>query len=233
VAFIVDGNGRWAVEQGLPRFEGHSKGANTTVEVAKHLFSSGVSVLTFYLFSTENWSRPPMEVANIMSLLEKYLVDVSAYLLENKIRLNVIGQLDRLPGSSQALIKALEMSTEGFIKDEEGGKTLCLALSYGGRDDIVNACKKINASGLSPDDISEETFNSYLSLGSRDIPDPDLVIRTSGEQRLSNFLLWQSAYSEFVYLDTLWPDLTVDECCKVLREYGSRERRFGGEATIV
>lgn len=223
VAFIVDGNGRWAVERGLPRQEGHSKGANVTVEIAKNVFRSGIPFLTFFLFSQENWARPQNEVANIMHLLEKYLVDVSAYLVENGIRLVVIGERSRLPSTSQALIKAVEASTEGFM-----GQTLCLAISYSGRTDILNACRSIQQAGMKDAEISEDIFNKHLSMGSRGIPDPDLLIRTSGEQRLSNFLLYQLAYTEMAFVESRWPDFTVEECQEVISSFGKRERRYGG-----
>jgi undecaprenyl diphosphate synthase len=223
VAFIVDGNGRWAIEKGLRRQDGHSRGANVTVEVAKSAFRSGIPYLTFFLFSTENWARPSDEVANIMKLLEKYLGDVSSYLVENGIKLVVIGQIDRLPPTSQALIKAVEKSTEGF-----NGQTLCLALSYSGRDDIVRACRSIQKTGVSPTSITEEVFNRHLSLGSRSIPDPDLLIRTSGEQRLSNFLLYQAAYSELAFHDSYWPDFSPEKCQNIIDSFTSRKRRYGG-----
>lgn len=223
VAFIVDGNGRWAVERGLPRQDGHSRGANVTVEVAKSVFKSGIPYLTFFLFSTENWARPSGEVANIMKLLEKYLGDVSAYLVENGIKLEVIGQIDRLPATSRALIRTVEKATEGF-----NGQTLCLALSYSGRDDIISACKSIQKTGMNPASISEEVFNTHLSMGSRGIPDPDLLIRTSGEQRLSNFLLYQVAYSEMAFHDAYWPDFSPEECQRIIASFGSRKRRYGG-----
>jgi len=225
VAFIIDGNGRWAKQRGLERHHGHAVGANTTVEVAKRSFAFGVSTVTLYLFSTENWSRPKIEVSNIMQLLEQYLSDISTYLYENNITLRVIGQTQRLPISCQALIDRI---TADSLKMAGSKKTLVLAISYGGRDDIVQACKSIISSGtLSVSDIDETSFAKHTSTGRLGITDPDLIIRTSGAFRLSNFLLWQSAYTEFHLIDKLWPDLSPDEVVEALRAYGMRERKFG------
>ena len=224
VAFIIDGNGRWAVQRGLERHAGHRAGANVTVEIAKHAFSiPGINCVTLYLFSTENWTRPPVEVTNIMHLLERYLLEVSSYLIENEIRLVVIGQSHRLPQSCQALISQLSEMTR---RDTEK-RTLCLALSYGGRDDIVQACKSIVDIGIDSTSINEEVFASFTATGRHGIPDPELLIRTSGESRLSNFLLWQSAYSELEFVDCCWPDFTANEFDGCLDRYSLRPRRFG------
>lgn len=225
VGFICDGNGRWAHSRGIERHFGHSAGANTTVEIAKRSFDVGVKVVTLYLFSTENWARPQVEVSTIMSLLEKYLVEVSQYLLQNEIRLVAIGQLSRLPQSCQALINRLTSDTS----KKGSQRTLCLALSYGGRDDIVQACRSIVSarSAIAPGEIDESLFSKHTSTGRLGIPDPDLIIRTSGEMRISNFLLWQSAYTEFASVDKLWPDFTPDEAEHIIITYANRERRFG------
>jgi undecaprenyl diphosphate synthase len=226
VAFIIDGNGRWAMQRNLERHAGHRAGANVTVEIAKHAFSiPGINCVTLYLFSTENWSRPMIEVTNIMHLLERYLLEVSSYLIENEIRLVVIGQSYRLPQSCQALISQLSRET---AKKGAEKRTLCLALSYGGRDDIVQACKSIIDMRINSENVDEEVFASLTATGRHGVPDPDLLIRTSGESRLSNFLLWQSAYSELEFVDCCWPDFTTNEFDACLLRYSRRPRRFGG-----
>ena len=205
IAFIVDGNGRWAQKRGRQRIDGHTVGANVTVDIVKKAFEIGVEYITLYLFSTENWNRPSHEVENIMSLLEKYLIDFSSYLKENKIRLKTIGQTHRLPNSLRQLFNHLGNSGphDGIAQQ----RTLCLAISYGGRDDIVQACvelaQAVKRESISSDMITEELFAKYTSTGRLGIPDPDLIIRTSGESRISNFLLWQCAYAEFAIVDKL------------------------------
>ena len=235
IAFIVDGNGRWATDRGMPRKEGHAQGASCTVEIAKHLLNiEGIEVVTFYLFSSENWSRPVDEIDNIMRLLERYLKEVSTYLMENRIKLVVIGELERLPSTSRALIKTVEASTAAFDGDmgKKKAKTLVLALSYGGRWDVVNAVKSLAAQSTKEQELTkltEEDLNMHLSLGSRGIPDPDVLVRTGGEQRVSNFLLWQISYSEIFFLENMWPDFTVEVLEeRVLSRYAARSRRFGG-----
>lgn len=210
VAYIVDGNGRWAAQQGKPRSFGHSRGANVTVEIVKRSFQMGVNYITLFLFSTENWSRPATEVQNIIELLHYYLTDFNQYLKAHKIRLRVIGQIEKLPKATQVLLKSVGYHSERDVDIDgvdDGCRTLCLAISYGGRDDIVSACKQIadkavqNTIGIN--DITEEIFSQALSLGKLKIPDPDLLVRTSGELRLSNFLLWQCAYTEFASVPCL------------------------------
>lgn len=227
VAFIVDGNGRWAQANGLPRSDGHTKGANVTVEVVRSAFAAGVSTVTLYLFSTENWKRPPAEIANIFAVLDKYLVDFLSYLKENKIGLFVIGQPDRLPESTRELIAHVQKQTQ-----PTADKKLCLAISYGGRADIVQAAQALavraQKGNLSPEDITEGTLERALSTGRLGLPNPDLVIRTSGEFRLSNFLLWQCAYAEFKILPCMWPEMTAVALREALVDYSSRQRRFGG-----
>ena len=223
VAFIVDGNGRWAEARLLPRLEGHRVGASISVEIVKRVFQLNVTFITLYLFSTENWQRPHDEVDNIMLLLESYLNQFSSYLKENRIRLTAIGQLDRLPPSvrdvlsragydpstddkDNEIISTTSTTTPALNDDNSSTRTLCLALSYGGRDDILRACKGVTEGVLSgvvtnTSAIDETLFASYTETGRLGIPDPDLILRTSGEFRLSNFLLWQSAYSEFFSID--------------------------------
>lgn len=204
VAYIVDGNGRWAVKQGKDRTWGHIMGANRTVDIIKSSFDLGVDTITLYLFSTENWSRPADEVFNIMRLLEKYLKEFSNYLVENRVVLRVIGQKHRLNENIRNLIDKVgyqpskpNRNGDKLSNPSDRTRTLCLAISYGGRDDIVEACQRM-LSSQSPDVVvTESLFHQFTSTGQLNISDPDLIIRTSGSFRLSNFLLWQSAYAEF------------------------------------
>lgn len=205
VAYIVDGNGRWGQQQGMTRSYGHIKGASKTVEIVKQTFALNVSVVTLYLFSTENWHRPKEEVECIMNLLSTYLKEFDSYLRDNNVAIRVIGQVGRLPESVIATLESVghqQSSGSKFTNDESSNRILCLAISYGGRDDIVNACKSlvrtVQNGLIDVEDINEDTFASATSTGLLGIPDPDVVIRTSGEFRLSNFLLWQCAYAEFV-----------------------------------
>lgn len=230
VAFIVDGNGRWAARQGLDRHHGHAAGATKTVDIAKRSFALGVQVVTLYLFSTENWSRPRGEVESIMTLLERYLLDVASYLRDNDIRLCVIGQLHRLPASCQLLIQQLSVASSATSGAPTASvqRTLCLALSYGGRDELVQVVRDMASNtALRPHEITESLVSQYTATGRLGIPDPDLVIRTSGETRLSNFLLWQSAYSELLFVDRLWPDWSAEEAELAILGFARRERRFG------
>lgn len=234
VGYIVDGNGRWAEARGLDRHHGHTAGARVTVEVAKRSFQLGVEVVTFYLFSTENWSRPVPEVENIMKLLEHYLKEFSSYLRENSIRLVVIGQTTKLPLSVQKLIASMTNEAEDPLPPhslQRFNQTLCLALSYGGRDDIVSACKsiaqRVGSHELDVESINEGVFAEATATGKLGIPDPDLVIRTSGEFRLSNFLLWQCAYTELSSVDVCWPDFDANQAEALIANFSKRKRRFG------
>lgn len=201
VAFIVDGNGRWALNQNQSRSYGHIAGANKTVEIIDSVFQFGVQYITLYLLSTENWRRPPDEISRIMLLLHEYIVKYAHYFEENKIELCVIGQKDKLPIITQQLVERIVMKK---YYTEEKRRVLCLAISYGGRDDIVQACQELfKSSTYRHTIVTEELFDQFTSLRKHDIPDPDLIIRTSGERRLSNFLLWQSAYSELEFLPHL------------------------------
>ena len=231
VAFIVDGNGRWAINKGLPRTEGHRRGANVTVNIIKKAFEYKIKYVTLYLFSTENWKRPDQEIMNIMCLLETYLVEFMDYLVENGIKVEVIGQTNRLPDSVQRTLARVQNNFRGM--EQNINATLCLALSYGGRDDILEACKAmsddVRRNRLDVNEIDENTFSSrYISTGKLGIPDPDLIVRTSGEFRLSNFLLWQAAYTELESVSCLWPEFTVQHLDEILERFGRRERRFGG-----
>jgi len=225
IAIIMDGNGRWATARGLPRTAGHKKGVEAVRNAIEGARELGVRYLTLYSFSTENWSRPEDEVSTLMQLLRFYLRGEIAKLHKNGIRLRVIGDRLRLSNDIQALIHNSEELTAN-----NQDMTLVLALSYGGRQELVDAARRLAESvargEMTPDDINVDSFSRHLFTGS-DIPDPDLMIRTSGEKRISNFLLWQLAYAELVFLDTLWPDFTKRDLEDAIREFHRRDRRFG------
>ena len=221
----MDGNGRWAERRGLPKVEGHRQGARQVTEVLKAAQEYGVEFLKLYAFSTENWKRPVAEVTALMGLLEEFIDDKLPELMKNGIRLRTIGRTEDLfPGARKKLLHAIEMT------EKNNGGTLNLALNYGGRAEIVDAVNKMAAEmtekgGRFPK-VTEESFRNYLYAS--DIPDPDLLIRTSGELRLSNFLLWELSYSEMYVTDTLCPDFGKKEFGEALEAYGQRDRRFGG-----
>ncbi len=224
VAIIMDGNGRWAQARGRPRLFGHHAGARRVREVVEACPGLGIKYLTVFAFSTENWKRTQVEVAGLMSLFRRYIIKETRTLAENGIRVRFIGDRLRLDAKLIDLMDSLEEAT----KDNDLVH-LTVALNYGGRDEVARATKRLArdvAEGrLKPEDVDEETLPKYLDT--RVLPDPDLVIRTSGEARISNFLLWQSAYSEYEFIDTLWPDFTAAELERLCRNYGARERRFG------
>ena len=224
VAIIMDGNGRWAKARGLPRTEGHRRGADSVKRTVEAAVELGVAYLTLYGFSSENWKRPATEIDDLMGLLRRYLQSEIAELHKERIRLRVIGERQRLPQDIARLITEAETRTKDCDR-----LNLTVALSYGGRQDIVaaarNLAEAVAAGRLSPDQIDEPGFSEALST--RGVPDPDLVIRTSGEKRISNFLLWQSAYSEFVFTDRLWPDFGKEDLADAIREFQRRDRRYG------
>ncbi|HUO76324.1 MAG TPA: isoprenyl transferase [Thermodesulfovibrionales bacterium] len=220
VAIIMDGNGRWAEMRGLPRIEGHKRGAERAREVISAAMEVGVNTLTLYAFSLENWQRPDDEVSTLMKLLEFYLSKEFSELIRRGIVFRTIGEVWRLPASVQALLKNAEEKSS-----HNKGMTLVLALSYSGRNEIIRAVKKIISLGVKEEDVTEEYFGSLLDTAG--IPAPDLIVRSSGEKRISNFLLWQAAYAEFYFTDTLWPDFTKEEFFLALHNYQMRERRFG------
>lgn len=230
LAVIMDGNGRWAESRGLPRVRGHEAGAESVREITRACREAGLQALTLYSFSTENWRRPEDEVKALMGLLARYLLEERSEILDNGIRLNAIGQIDRLPIAVRAALKELMHASRN-----NKGMVLTLALSYGGRAEIVEAAKslakKAAAGRLRPDQIDEAAFAA--ELGTAGLPDPDLLIRTSGELRLSNFLLWQLAYAEIYVTDTLWPDFRKPELEKAFASFGTRERRFGKTSAQV
>jgi len=221
VGVIMDGNGRWAKLRGLPRVEGHRKGAERTKELIKAAQEVGIDVLTLYAFSLENWQRPDDEVTTLMELLQLYLTRELKDLIMEGIRFRVIGDRGKLPAVIQGIITEIEERTSA-----NKGLILVIALSYGGRDEILRAVKKAITGGIRPEEISEERFETLLDTSG--LPAVDLIIRTSGEKRLSNFLLWQGAYAELYFTETLWPDFTREEFLCAIQDYQHRERRFGG-----
>lgn len=224
VAIIMDGNGRWAEKHGLPRLEGHKRGATSVREVVRFSRELGIEALTLYAFSAQNWGRPPEEVLGLMQLLADYLIEEREEILQKDIRLTAIGSLARLPDFVKTLL-------DDLIRDSAGNKkmTLCLALSYGGRESLVEAaralCRRAQRGELMPEDLSEAHLDAALET--RDLPPLDLIIRTSGEERLSNFLLWEAAYAELYFTETLWPDFGRADFLQALFRFGTRERRFG------
>ncbi len=227
VAIIMDGNGRWAQARGLPRIAGHRRGGEAVRRTVTAAGELGISYLTLFGFSSENWKRPADEVDDLMGLLRHYLRGEVAELHRNNVRVRVIGDRERLAPDIVTLIDNTETLTAGNT-----GLSLSVALSYGGRAEIAGAARRIaeaaSAGRLDPREIDEGLFAGYLLTAG--MPDPDLVIRTSGEQRLSNFLLWQTAYSEFVFIDTLWPDFSKADLERALSEFHGRERRYGTTA---
>ena len=224
IAIILDGNGRWAKKRGLPRTAGHAAGAETFRRIATYCKNIGVDYLTVYAFSTENWKRPADEVGTIMKLLDKYLREAIATMERDKIKMKVLGDVSALSPSLQA-----EIARTNEISTHYDGFQANICLNYGGRDEIVRAARRYAedyAAGKVSGELTEESFSEYLY--SAGMPDPDLLIRPGGELRLSNFLLWQCAYSEFYFTDVLWPDFTPDELDKAIEVFKSRDRRFGG-----
>ena len=224
IAIIMDGNGRWAKKRGLPRSFGHKKGAEVVKEVARAAANMGVKFLTLYAFSTENWNRDPEEVATLMSLLRQYLKSDLKELQDNGVRIVFIGERSMLDADIVENMKKIEADTAANDK-----MTLCIAISYGSRQEIVSAAKKIAAlakrGDIQPEDVDSKMFSDMLYT--KDIPDPDLVIRTSGEMRISNYLLWQIAYAEFFFTEVLWPDFNEKILADIVADFKTRERRYG------
>ena len=220
IAIIMDGNGRWAKKRGLPRTAGHSAGAKTFQNIARYCNKIGIKYLTVYAFSTENWKRPKDEVDAIMKLLHDYLVDSVNFKDEN-IKVKFLGDLTRLSDELNVLIADAENNSK-----DATGLNLNIALNYGGRDEIVNAVKKLAASGADLMALTEQELSDNLYTSG--MPDPDLIIRPSGEYRLSNYLIWQSAYAEYWFTDTLWPDFSEKDINEAVISFASRDRRYGG-----
>ncbi len=225
IAIILDGNGRWAKKKGMPRNYGHAQGSKNVERICEDAYKMGVKYLTVYAFSTENWKRPQDEVDALMNLLRNYMKTCLKTAEKNRMRVRVLGDKTALDDDIRSRIAELEEAT----KNNDG---LCfqIALNYGSRDEMVRAMKAIcidcKAGKVEPEQVDEALFETYLDT--HDIPDPDLLIRTSGEQRLSNYLLWQLAYSEFYFTDVLWPDFTKEDLEKAIEYYNGRDRRFGG-----
>jgi len=225
IAIIMDGNGRWAKKRGLPRSAGHRAGAKVLEQITRDAGHLGVRYLTVYAFSTENWKRPSDEVDALMKLLSEYLDDYKKLIGDEDIRVRIIGSYDKLSDEIISKIKNIEENTKN-----NSAITLNIALNYGGRDEIVGAVKniasQIKSGDISPEDITEDLISQNIYTNY--MPDPDFIIRPSGEYRLSNFLLWQSAYSEFWFSDILWPDFTRDDLILAIIDYQKRNRRYGG-----
>ena len=224
IAIIMDGNGRWAKRRNLPRTAGHKRGAEAVRRTVRAAQDLGISYLTLFGFSSENWNRPESEIGDLMELLRLYLRAETAELHKNNVRIRIIGDRSRLPRDIVRLIDQAENTTK-----ENSGLTAILALSYGGRQDIANAARalarKAAAGALDPDSIDEAALENHLMTAG--IPNPDLLIRTSGEQRISNFLIWQLAYTEFVFQDVLWPDYDGRYLAEAVEEFHRRDRRYG------
>lgn len=220
VGIIMDGNGRWAELRGLPRIEGHRRGAERSKEIIDVALELGIKCLTLYAFSTENWQRPQSEVTTLMKILEVYLKNEFAALIRKNVVFRAIGETWRLPENIQELIRKTEEQSACNT-----GMRLVAALSYSGRNEIIRAVKKLMLAQADPEELTEDFFSSQLDTVG--LPQPDLIIRTSGERRLSNFLLWQSAYAELYFADTLWPDFDKEEFMLAIQDFQNRERRFG------
>ena len=225
VAIIMDGNGRWATERGWPRLVGHRKGAERVKQIVRCAPDLGVRWLTIYAFSTENWKRSTEEVLGLMSIFARYIEREADRLAAEGVRMRFIGDRSRLDAKLQRLMAGIEARTAGFSR-----LNLTVAINYGGRDEVLRATRaiaaEVAAGTLAPGDVTEALISSRLDTA--DLPDPDLVIRTSGETRTSNFLPWQAAYAEYEFVQTLWPDFTPDELARALERFGNRDRRFGG-----
>jgi len=225
VAIIMDGNGRWAAKRGLPRAEGHRRGVESTRECVRAASDLGISYLTLFSFSSENWRRPADEVSFLMSLIRRFIRRDLAELHENNVKLRIIGSENGVPSDLQKMIREAV-----FLTRDNTGLQLIVAFNYGSRNEILRAAKQIaagvQAGRLAADDITQEVLSNYLDTAG--VPDPDLLIRTSGEQRISNFLLWQCAYSELLFVENFWPDFTRQTLESAIAAYQQRDRRFGG-----
>jgi undecaprenyl diphosphate synthase len=227
IAIIMDGNGRWAAERGLPRAEGHRRGVESTKECVRAAADAGIAHLTLFSFSSENWKRPPMEVSYLMGLLKRFISRDLAEIHENNVKLRIIGSEDKVPPE---IVKMLHEAVE--LTSGNTGLQLIIAFNYGARDEIVRAARRlaemVKAGEMGVEDITEARLSEQFYTAG--VPDPDLIIRTSGEHRISNFLLWQCAYSEFLFVDNFWPDFTRQTLESAIAAYRQRERRFGGLA---
>lgn len=225
IAIILDGNGRWAKSKNMPRNYGHAQGSKNVERICEDAYHMGVKYLTVYAFSTENWARPDSEVEALMKLLRNYMKTCIKTAQKNHMKVRVIGDLEGLDEDIRGRILELEKASK-----ENDGLNFQIAINYGSRDEMIRAMRRLAADctegKVKPEQITEDVFEQYLDT--HGIPNPDLLIRTSGEQRLSNYLLWQMAYTEFYFTDTLWPDFTKKELAKAIEQYNNRDRRFGG-----
>ena len=225
IAIILDGNGRWAKAKGMPRNYGHAQGSKNVERICEEAWRMGIKYLTVYAFSTENWNRPESEVSALMKLLRNYMKTCLKTAVQNDMKVRVLGDLDALDEDIRSRILELEEATK-----DNGGLNFQIALNYGSRDEMIRAMRRLAKDcvdgKVTPEKIDEATFESYLDT--RGIPDPDLLIRTSGELRLSNYLLWQLAYTEFYFTEIPWPDFTKEELEKAIAQYNKRDRRYGG-----
>ena len=225
IAIILDGNGRWAKSKGMPRNYGHAQGSKNVEKICEVAYKMGVKYLTVYAFSTENWNRPQSEVDALMTLLRNYMKTCLKTAEKNRMKVRVIGDKTRLDDDIRTRIEELEEASKN-----NDGLNFQIAINYGSRDEMVRAMRKMmkdcEAGKITSDEVTEEVFESYLDT--HGIPDPDLLIRTSGELRLSNYLLWQLAYTEFVFMDVAWPDFHKEELMDAIRQYNKRDRRYGG-----
>ncbi|MEF9941331.1 MAG: isoprenyl transferase [Lachnospiraceae bacterium] len=225
VAIILDGNGRWAKSKAMPRNYGHAQGSKNVERICEDAYHMGIKYLTVYAFSTENWNRPQSEVDALMMLLRNYMKTCLKTAAKNRMKVRVLGDISALDEDIRTRILELEESTK-----ENDGLNFQIAINYGSRDEMIRGMQRMlwdfKENKLTPEELDEKKFEEYLDT--HGIPDPDLLIRTSGEQRLSNFLLWQLAYSEFYFTDVLWPDFTKEELKKAIEQYNSRDRRYGG-----
>jgi undecaprenyl diphosphate synthase len=220
VAIIMDGNGRWAKARGLPRLEGHRRGADTARKILDKADELGIEIVSLYAFSTENWQRPADEISGLMLLLELFLQNQRDYMVKKQTRLKIIGDMGKLPDSTRAEIKKSLDATKNFTR-----RTLVLALNYSGRDEITRAVNKLLGAGKAGKPVDWNSLEKNLDTAG--LPDPDLVLRSSGEMRLSNFMMLQSAYSELYFSPTPWPEFSVKEFEEIIKNFGTRERRFG------
>lgn len=220
IAIIMDGNGRWAKKRGLPRFYGHKKGVDSVRNIVRASAEFGIKYLTLYVFSSENWQRPKTEVDRLMSMLQELLIKEEPELNKNNVQVRAIGQIEKLPEGVRKNLNHMIQKTA-----DNTGLVLVLALSYGGRNEIIDAIKKLTSKEKHLSNLTSDEFRKYLY--DPEIPDPDLMIRTAGEKRISNFLLWQSAYAEFYFTDVLWPDFDKKELLKAIEDYSHRKRKFG------
>jgi undecaprenyl diphosphate synthase len=221
IGYIVDGNRRWAKERGLPAVKGHAAGYKVLHEVVQASFDAGVKYVSAYIFSTENWKRSEDEVGKLMNMVIKAAVDDLHIFQERNIKVVILGSRDRLSAKVLESVERVEEQTAGNTRG-----TLAVCFNYGGQQEIADACKKIVQLGIDAEEITPELITEHLYVP--EVPSVDMVVRTSGEQRLSNFMLWRTAYSEFMFMDKLWPDMTKDDVTTILEEYSRRGRRFGG-----